>query len=112
MDKVEDINPKSKRTGTTPLHIAVRKGDLDMVKFLVSKINGANINTMDNDNETPYTLSIKKNLPEIVKILIEKTDDPNPELQLGKKIKVIGAQNLDFLPKMYKISHGCGGSTF
>ena len=74
MDKV-DINPKSKRTGTTPLHIAARKGDLDMVKFLVSKMNDADINTMDNDNETPYTLSVKHNLTEIVKILIEKTDE-------------------------------------
>ena len=84
MDKVEDLNPKSKRTGTTPLHIAAREGDLDMVKFLVSKINDADINTMDNDDETPYTLAVKNNHVEIVKMLIDKVENANPELP-GKR---------------------------
>ena len=35
MARLEDINPKNKHDKTTPLHIAARKGHLDLVKLII-----------------------------------------------------------------------------
>ena len=79
MDKLEDINPKDKRNGTTPLHTAAKRGHFDMVKLLLDKIDDTNINKRDEDYETPYTLAVKNNHVDIVKMLIDKIDNANPK---------------------------------
>ena len=40
----------------------------------------ANIESKDEDDETPYTLAVKNNHVEIVKMLIDKVKNANPEL--------------------------------
>jgi ankyrin repeat protein len=45
--------------------------------------NDANFDLRDEDDETPYTLAIRNNHPEIFKMLIEKVDNANPEVTQG-----------------------------
>ena len=44
-------------TGNSPLHVACIKGNLDVVKALIS--HGADQNSLDIDNDTPITLAVK-----------------------------------------------------
>ena len=45
----------------------------------------ANIESKDEDDETPYTLAVKNNHVEIVKMLLDKVENANPELP-GKRV--------------------------
>ena len=40
----------------------------------------ANIESKDEDDETPFTLAVKNNHAEIVKMLLDKVENANPEL--------------------------------
>ena len=62
------------------LHFACKKGFLEMTKFLVE--HGAQIETRNNNNETPFFLSNRENHDQITKYLLEKkreVDIRNPE---------------------------------
>ena len=45
-----DVNARDEK-GSTPLHLAVNRRDLDLIKLLLGK--GANVNAKDNRGNTP-----------------------------------------------------------
>lgn len=56
--------------GQTPLHIAVRRGDIDIVKLVVSR--DANVNAPDTDGDPPLSLAIWKKQHDIAAYLIDE----------------------------------------
>ena len=96
--------------GWTPLHVATRKGHLQVVKFLVENgavvdstgkaplhlissqggkqllkliENGAQIDAMDNEGNTPLHLAIQNNQIHIVKYLIQNAANINAKDEFG-----------------------------
>lgn len=67
--------------GDTPLTIAVRNKNLEIVKMLIS--NGADVTVKNNYEETALKIAIKNRDIEIVKILIEAGVDLNKEDSWG-----------------------------
>ena len=59
----------------TPLHIAVRAGNIQDVKELI--LNGAEINAKDKRDESPLFQAAKSNLVSIAKILLQNGADVN-----------------------------------
>ncbi len=72
--KDTDIDAKSK-AGISPLHIAVKNRDLEIVKILVK--NGANIDIQDGNGLTPLHYAVGQRRYEIVKYLIFHGADVN-----------------------------------
>ena len=70
----QDIDAKSK-AGISPLHIAVKNRDLEIVKILVE--NGADIDIQDNNGLTPLHYAIGQRRFKIVKYLIFHDADVN-----------------------------------
>jgi ankyrin repeat protein len=65
---IKDVN------GYTPLHNAIIKGNIEIVKLLLDK--GAHINARDNHfNETPLFIAAKTGKQKIVELLLEKGAD-------------------------------------
>jgi len=58
LSKAADINLQNPQ-GITPLIFAARNGNLEMVKYLVSK--GANMNIKDNKGGRAVTWAVKRN---------------------------------------------------
>ena len=52
-----DVNAKSSRDGSTPLHQAVRNGHTEIVELLIA--NGADVNSKDEDGQTPLDWAIQ-----------------------------------------------------
>ena len=73
VNSLDDVNLQDKY-GWTPLHLAIRRGREEMVKFLVED-KGANINTQDEAGWTPLMEAIMDDFPNIVKYLVEKGAD-------------------------------------
>ncbi|MFC1492720.1 ankyrin repeat domain-containing protein [candidate division KSB1 bacterium] len=70
----EMINSKNDN-GMTPMHLAARNVNKDMIELLISK--GADVNTKDNNNVTPlHSLAFRGGI-ESVKILVENGADIN-----------------------------------
>jgi ankyrin repeat protein len=69
-----DVNVQNETDGKTPLHIAALKGDLPLIKFLLThpKID---INSLDDNQLTPIYCAAEKGHKEIVSILLEKKAD-------------------------------------
>jgi ankyrin repeat protein len=67
--------------GQTPLHLACQEKDsqrrtmLHIAEELINK--KANVNAMDNQSETPLSLAIEHDTPEIIKLLLAKNADPS-----------------------------------
>ena len=88
IEKMGVVNPKDKKSGTTPLHIAAMRGNVDMVEFLIAKIEDfrisdsvleSHIHLRDEGHTTPFTLAVKNNHVDIVKMFVEKVNNANPE---------------------------------
>ncbi len=73
IDSLDDVNIQDKY-GWTPLHLAIRRGREDMVRYLVEEKN-ANIDMQDNSGWTPLMEAIMDDFPNIVKYLVEKGAD-------------------------------------
>ena len=73
IDSLDDVNIQDKY-GWTPLHLAIRRGREDMVRYLVEEKN-ADINIQDNSGWTPLMEAIMDDFPNIVKYLVEKGAD-------------------------------------
>lgn len=83
-------NPKheAKNDGSTPLHVAVRSGNLQLAKLLISK--GADINTTSFKGYTPLDFAvgfgpnINPNFEKIMYLLLKNGADPNIKNHEGK----------------------------
>jgi len=75
------INQKDK-DGNSFLHLAVRAGNADMVKFLVSK--GADVNMKDNYGQTPLQISAHSDNVEVVIQLVSNGAKINIKNSIGK----------------------------
>jgi ankyrin repeat protein len=75
------INEKDK-DGNSFLHLAVRAGNADIVKFLVSK--GADVNIKDNYDQTPLQIAAHSDNAEVVIQLVSSGAEINIKNSLGK----------------------------
>ena len=68
-----DVNASNK-DGVTALHLAVRSGNMDLVKFLLNQ--NARLDLRDKNGQTPLHLAClsTKNHAEVLKLLLEKYD--------------------------------------
>ena len=73
--KGANVNKKEKYTGRTALFFAVSSGNEEMVKILLEA--GANVNAVDNTNETPLMNCYSECTAEIVKMLGAKGANVN-----------------------------------
>ncbi|MBM3886685.1 ankyrin repeat domain-containing protein [Candidatus Dependentiae bacterium] len=69
-DYVEDIINSKNFKGSTPLHIAVSRGDIEIVKKLIEA--GANISERDAQGRTAQSIAEKNKRPDIEFLLIGK----------------------------------------
>ena len=81
IDSLEDVNIQDKY-GWTPLHLAIRRGREEMVRYLVEE-KGADINIQDASGWTPLMEAIMDDFPAIVKYLVEKGADLSIANQRG-----------------------------
>jgi len=75
IDTLENVNIQEKY-GWTPLHLAIRRGKMEMVKFLIEEKN-ADINIQDKSGWTPLMEAIMDDFTDIVKYLVEQGADLN-----------------------------------
>ncbi len=73
IDSLENVNIQDKY-GWTPLHLAIRRGREEMVRYLIEEKN-ANINIQDKSGWTPLMEAIMDDFSNIVKYLVEKGAD-------------------------------------
>ncbi len=83
----------------TPLMIACEKGNVEIVRYLISK--GANVNAKDSLGGTPIILATVKGHVEIVKILISKGADVNA-VDIDGNSALWCAAEFDY-PEIYKL---------
>ena len=73
LDAGANVNAKD-RSGATPLHWAVERDDLDIVKLLLTHGADADVANRQTDNHTPLTLALALACQhtDIAKLLLEK----------------------------------------
>ncbi len=69
INKGANVNIKDYNSGDTPLHIAVRKGAIEIVKILLKK--GANINAKDNEGYAPIHSAVLWKNKDMILLLIK-----------------------------------------
>ncbi len=76
------VNPKIEvsRNFSAPLHVAVSKGDLEVVKKFIAY--GANVNEQSEDM-TPLMIAARYNKVEIMKVLLENGARPEDKNEQG-----------------------------
>jgi cytohesin len=75
VERGADVNLRGTE-GNTPLLMAVQFGSYDLVKYLLEHGAAQSINITD-VRQHPLTTAVRKNLPEIVKLLLQYGADPN-----------------------------------
>eukprot|EP01103_Thecamoeba_quadrilineata_P001528 TRINITY_DN11384_c0_g1_i1.p1 TRINITY_DN11384_c0_g1~~TRINITY_DN11384_c0_g1_i1.p1 ORF type:complete len:130 (-),score=23.14 TRINITY_DN11384_c0_g1_i1:119-487(-) len=65
-----NVNTAATNNKTTPLHAAADFGQVEIIKYLISK--GANVDAKDSYGHTPLHLAVYESHTEAVKVLIEK----------------------------------------
>ncbi|RMD46707.1 MAG: ankyrin repeat domain-containing protein [Aquificota bacterium] len=65
----------------SPLHVAVKEGDLDLVKHFIDK--GADVNIKGVFGETPLHIAVDRGYDNIVKLLLENGANPNVQSNEG-----------------------------
>ena len=76
------VNPKIEvsRNFSAPLHVAVSKGDVEVVKKFIAY--GANVNEQSEDM-TPLMIAARYNKVEIIKVLLENGARPEDKNEQG-----------------------------
>ena len=70
------VSPKIKaRAGDTPLHLAVRRGDRDLIARLLDE--GADVHARNKDGVTPLHVAIWKHDRRVVRMLLDRGADAN-----------------------------------
>ncbi len=77
--------------GATALHIAARRGNLEICKILVE--NGANVNITDNEGWTPLMRAAIAKNSELVKFLINNGADPKKMNLIGETVIINSASS-------------------
>ncbi|WP_029520228.1 ankyrin repeat domain-containing protein [Persephonella sp. IF05-L8] len=98
-----DLNQIYEYEGS-PLHVAVKEGDIELVKYFLD--NGADPNIKGAFGETPLHIAVDRGYLDIVKLLLEKEADPNVQSNEGNTplhLSVI-ASSADIAYEL--ISHG------
>ena len=70
-----DVDAKSSRTGSTPLHFATNYGRKEIAELLISK--SADVNPMGGGGKTPLSYAVGEGHKEIVELLIANGADVN-----------------------------------
>jgi ankyrin repeat protein len=82
-----DVNsgafPSKKRSGWTPLHRATQRGHKEIAELLIAK--GADVNTKDDDGETPLDWAILNDETEIADLLRKQGGKTGEELKAEGK---------------------------
>jgi hypothetical protein len=68
--------------GASALHIAARKGDLEISKILIE--NGANVNATDNEGWTPLMRAVMAKNVDLIKVLMNHDADPRKMNSVGE----------------------------
>lgn len=80
------INEKEKINGYTPLHLAVVKGNIEVVKFLF-QIPFLNLHALDNDDNTPFHLIFKsKKCYHMLKLFLLHSSSEFDLMKRNKKV--------------------------
>ena len=74
-----DVN--AKWDGKTPLHVAVRGGNIALAEYLISA--GADVNTKDRYGDSPLHYATYRDNEEIAKLLISAGADVNAKNDIG-----------------------------
>ncbi len=75
-----DLNRSYEYEGS-PLHVAVKEGDKELVKYFIEK--GADPNVKGAFGETPLHIAVDRGYHDIVQILLESGADPNAQSNEG-----------------------------
>ena len=68
-------------SGDTPLHLAAGNGQLDIVQFIIARVDDPN--PAGQDGATPLHVAAFNGHLDIVQFIIERAEDPNPADQYG-----------------------------
>jgi cytohesin len=75
VEKGGDVNAPQASSGGNILSYAAGGGNVDLVKYLLSK--GAKVNDQDKDSTTPLHYAAREHHPEVIKALVEAGAQPN-----------------------------------
>ena len=105
-----DVDAKSSRTGSTPLHFATNYGRKEIAELLISK--SADVNPMGGGGKTPLSYAVGEGHKEIVELLIANGADVNAKDEDGEN----GETPLDwaisqFQNKAFDLLRKHGGKT-
>lgn len=107
-DKLYAIINAKNGYDVTPLHLAAGRGEMDMVKCLVSK--GADVDTKDANNRTPLYWAIESGRFDMVKLLIDRGADIDAKDEDGNTpLYVAAIRELDIVK--YLIDKGADVNT-
>ena len=77
----EDTIEATTKAGLTPLHMAIKKRDLKLVKLLIQK--GADVDAQDKKGFSVLYYAVIQNQLKIAKILLDNDADPNLTNNIG-----------------------------
>ncbi len=97
IEKGADANAKTKDFGSTPLHFAAANGNVNMVAFLLDRVENNNpqtgIDVEDNNKATPLFYAVDNNHFPVVTYLVEKGCNINAKDESGKTPLIAAAIN-------------------
>jgi len=88
---VEEVLDEPNRIGSSPLHLAVETGQIEVARLLLeAKVYP---NKLDRDGDTGIHIAVRENNPSIVRMLLQHQADPNIPNHFGKFPLHIAVEN-------------------